>query len=349
MTRRTTQCLAVLAVVAIALSTLAAAQQYSARQSGDVVQLTDGKAQTTVSIVPSVGNIAFELRVKGTNVLRWPYASVTDFKAKPAMSGIPFMGPWANRLDETAFYANGRKYAFDLTLGNVRGPIPIHGFVTTTDQWRVVDANANAASAWVTSRLDFSRQPQWMKQWPFAHTIEMTYRLQDGVLEVRTAITNQSAEPMPVAIGFHPYYRLTDSPRDDWKIGVGARTRWLLAPNNLPTGETEPIEKLFPNPLAAPLREYNLDDVFADLVRDKRDRATMTIAGNAQRLEIELGPNYRSVVIWAPKDRDFICIEPMAAITDAINLAHRGQYKELQSIPPGGTWRESFWIRPIGF
>ena len=30
------------------------------------------------------------------------------------MSGIPFMGPWANRLDEQAFYANGRKYAFDM-------------------------------------------------------------------------------------------------------------------------------------------------------------------------------------------------------------------------------------------
>jgi hypothetical protein len=27
-----------------------------------------------------------------------------------------------------------------------------------------------------------------MKQWPFAHTIEMTYRLRDGVLEVATSI-----------------------------------------------------------------------------------------------------------------------------------------------------------------
>ena len=75
----------------------------------------------------------------------------------------------------------------------------------------------------------------------------------------------------------------------------------------------------------------------------------MTIAGKSQRIAIELGPNYRSVVVWSPKDRDFICIEPMAGITDAINLAHRGAYKELQSIPPGGTWRESFWIRASGF
>jgi aldose 1-epimerase len=39
----------------------------------------------------------------------------------------------------------------------------------------------------------------------------------------------------------------------------------------------------------------------------------------------------------------------MAGITDAVNLAARGRYNELQSIAPGGAWRESFWIRPKGF
>ena len=54
------------------------------------------------------------------------------------------MGPWANRLDEQAFYANGRRYAFDMSLGNVRGTIPIHGFVTTTDQWQVKELRSSA-------------------------------------------------------------------------------------------------------------------------------------------------------------------------------------------------------------
>jgi aldose 1-epimerase len=39
----------------------------------------------------------------------------------------------------------------------------------------------------------------------------------------------------------------------------------------------------------------------------------------------------------------------MAGITDALNLAQKGLYNELQSIPPGGTWQESFWIKPSGF
>ena len=220
--------------------------QYSARRNGDAIQLEDTKNQTVVSIVPSVGNITFEMKVKGQNVLRWPFPSLEEFKARPALSGIPFLGPWANRLDEQAFYANGKKYSFDMTLGNVRGAIPIHGFLTTNDQWQVVEIRADGKSAWVTSKLEFFRQPLWMKQFPFAHTIEMTHRLQDGVLEIQTTITNMSAEPMPVAIGFHPYFQLTDSPREEWTISVPARTRWLLAPSKVPTGETEPADKTFP-------------------------------------------------------------------------------------------------------
>jgi aldose 1-epimerase len=311
------------------------------------VQLRDSRTDTTVSVLTTVSN-AYEMVVKGQNVIRVPFASVDEFRARPGLNGVPLLAPFANRLDEQAFYANGRKYAFDMELGNVRGAIPIHGFLTTTNQWQVVETKADASSAWLTSRLEFSRQPMWVKQWPFAHTIEMTYRLQKGVLEVRTTITNMSAEPMPVAIGFHPYYQLTDSPRDEWKMAVNARTHWLLAPNKLPTGATEPIERLFPNPQMVSLRDPDLDDVFSDLVRDADGRATMSLTGKSQRLDIVLGPNYRSLVIWAPPSSNFVCLEPMAGITNAVNMAHRGLYKELQSIAPGGTWSESFWVRPSG-
>ena len=333
----------------LSIATAASAQPYSSRRAGDVVQLRDERAQTIVSIVPSVGNIAFEMSVKGQNVLYWPYGSIDEFKARPGMSGIPFLGPWIDRLDEQAFFANGRKFAFDMQLGNIRGDMPSHGFVTTTDRWNVVEARADTESAWATSRLEFYRQPTWMKQWPFAHTIEITHRLRGGVLEVETTVVNMSAEPMPIAIGFHPYFQLTDSPRNAWTLSVGARTHWLLTSNKVPTGETEPIERFFPMPQAASLAEYSLDDVFIDLVQNEQNRATISVTGTSQRLDIGLGPNYRAVTIWSPKDRPFICIEPTAGIINALNLAARGLYKDLQSVAAGGTWRERFWIKASGF
>jgi aldose 1-epimerase len=354
---------------------LAGAQPYSAQRLDDVVRLEDAGSKTVVSIAPAVGNIVFGMSVKGHEILRWPYGSIEEFKAKPGLSGIPFVGPFANRLDEPAFYANGRRYSFDMGLGNVRGPIPIHGFLSTTSRWQLVEAKADARAAWATSRLEFFREPMWMTQFPFAHTIVITHRLQGGVLQVSTVIENQSTEPMPVAVGFHPYFRLTDSMRDQWSLSIGARTRWLLSRDKIPTGETEPIERLVPDPGRARLEDYNLDDVFGDLVRDDQGRAQVAVVGRAQRLDIVLGPTWRALVIWAPNpantgrgsqniaaprgpsastgqlasNRNFVCIEPMAGITNAMNLAHRGLYNELQSIPPGRSWEASFWVKPSGF
>jgi hypothetical protein len=38
----------------------------------------------------------------------------------------------------------------------------------------------------------------------------------------------------------------------------------------------------------------------------------------------------------------------MAAITDALNLNHQEKYPDLESMPAGGKWRESFWTRASG-
>jgi aldose 1-epimerase len=382
---------AIMAVLAAA--NIASAQaRYSIKQTGDIVQLRDARTETTVSVMTSLSN-AYEMVVKGQNLIRMTFASVDEFRARPGLNGIPLLAPFANRLDEQAFYANGTKYNFDMELGNVRGAIPIHGFLSSAKDWKLVEAKADGSAAWVTSKLEFYRNPQWMKQFPFAHTLQMTYRLQDGVLEVRTRIDNLSVEPMPVAIGFHPYFQLTDSTREDWTLSVGAKTQWLLAQNKIPTGETEPIEKMFPDPHAVPLKDFDLDHVFGDLERDAQGRAVMSVKGKAQQLDVVVGPHYRSVVLYSPNpanargggagrgrgaggqaaaapaappasaapsvpltgtntnlpNRGFLAIEPMVGITASMNLAHKGLYKELQSIPPGGSWQESFWLRPKGF
>jgi len=340
--------------------------QYSARQDGDVVQLKDGQHKIVVSILPSVGDVVFEMEVNGENILRFPYSSVEEFKARPSLAGIPFLGPWANRLDEQGFYANGKKYNFNMSLGNVTGAVPIHGFLTQNPFWEVIELKADKKAAWLTCRLNFYKHPDWMAQFPFAHTIEITQRLEDGVLQVQTTIVNLSTDPMPVSIGFHPYYRLTDSKREDWTISVGAKTQWLLASNKIPTGETAPIEAFFPDPKAVPLKDYDLDHVFGDLDRDSKGRASFSLTGKKQKIEIQFGPKYLAAVLYSPaprpatppppggkarrpQDPNFIAFEPMAGISDAMNLAQKGLYKELQYIPAGKTWQESFWIKPSGF
>jgi aldose 1-epimerase len=193
-------------LAALSLVPIATAQ-YSARAEGDIVRLEDSAHRIRVSIVPSVGNVAFEMLGNGKNVLRFPYADIAEFRSRPGLNGIPLLAPWANRLDDQAFYANGNRYAFNMDLGNVRGAHPIHGFLSFTDKWRVTEVKANSNAAWVTSRLEFYREPSWMAQFPFAHTLEMTYRLAEDGLEVKLRLQNISSEPMPISIGFHPEFQ----------------------------------------------------------------------------------------------------------------------------------------------
>jgi aldose 1-epimerase len=318
----------------------------------EVIRLEDTAHHTTVSIAPSIGNIAFEMKVKGKNVLRFPYASVGAFREKPQMCGIPLLAPWADRLDEPAFYANGKKYNLERGQGGVRFDRqghPIHGFLTMAKDWEVVRVEANGREASVTSRLDVSRRAEWMAQFPFAHVIEMSHILHDGILEVRTKVENRAAAPMPVSIGYHPFFQIEDSPRSEWIIGLAAKQEWPVNEDLLPTGKTRPLSELVANPSNFALAGRDFDNGFDQLIRDRSGRATFSIRGKSQKIEVVFGRKYLTGEIYSPAQGDFICIEPMAALNNGMNLAHRGIYKELQMISPGQSWQESFWVRPSGY
>jgi aldose 1-epimerase len=337
---------------ALVLPIVTEAANYTAKKGTadgiEIVQLVDRAHATEVSIVPSIGNIAYAMTVHGKNILWSPFKSLAEMKAKPALCGVPFLEPWANRLDQDAFYANGRKYLLNPDLGNLRrdpNQKPIHGLLLFSPYWKVTKLEAGDHAARVTSRLEFWRYPELMAQFPFAHAVEMTYKLAGGALEVETLLENQSSDPMPVGVGYHPYFQVPDTPRDQCKVHVAAREHLELSPLLIPTGERTPVT--YPDPVS--LATTQLDDVFSHLVRGKDERAEFWVEGGGKRISVVYGPKYTVAVIYAPPGKDFICFEPMSAITDAFNLAHSGIYKELQSIPPGGTWRESFWVVPSGF
>ena len=115
-----------------------------------------------------------------------------------------------------------------------------------------------------------------------------------------------------------------------------------------------------------------MDDIFTDLERDARGLATMSLKGKAQQIDVVLGPKFKTILVLsrtggggrgraggaapaaapnpnAPPPRGTVAFEPMAGISNSMNLAQRGLYKELQSIEPGGSWEESFWVRPKGY
>jgi aldose 1-epimerase len=314
-----------------------------ARDSSPIVRLADQSRNTEVLISPSRGNNAYSMKINGHQVM-WNHE---DFWRKPVLAGNPFLWPWANRIAGETYWANGKKYLLNTALGNVRkdgNQNPIHGLVAFSDAWEVRSVEGGDSSASVTSRLEFWKHPDWMAQFPFAHAVDMTYRLRDGVLEVETVVENLSTDPLPISLGYHPYFQLTDSPRDDWNVHLAARNNVELSSLLIPTGVTSPNTR--PDPF--PLRGSQLDNVFTNLVRDSGGRAVFSVTGKVQKLEVLFGPKYPVAVVYAPPGGGFICFEPMAGPTNGFNLGHERKFP-LQHVPPGAQWRESFWVQPSGF
>jgi aldose 1-epimerase len=342
-----------LALLLLVFPIMASAQNYKAEQLTDhgaeIVRLTDASHGVEVSVLPSIGNLAYEMKVHGKNILYFPSADIGEFLQRPRLSGIPFLAPWADLLSEPGFWANGKHYTFDMDLGNVHGEMPSHGLLVDSPLWKVTEVAADAHSARVTSKLEFWKYPDLMAQWPFAHEYEMSYILSDGVLEVKTTVTNLSTEAMPLVLGYHSFFQIPDIPRDEWLAHIPARVHVIPGEHNIPTGEMRPMD--VPIPLA--LKGQRLDEGFTDLERDADGRAHFWIESGGKKVETLFGPKFTVGTVWLPSDRDgwprkFICFEPLATIINGVNLAHDGKWNGLQTVAPGGQWIESFWVQSSG-
>ena len=325
---------------------MAAAANYTARKvvvdGFDVLRLTDAASHAEASIVPAFGNNAYKFKVGGRDIL-WSPFTLKQLAAKPAFVGNPFMAPWANRLDQDAFHANGRQYLLNPGLRNfLRDPngLPIHGLLAYSRLWRPIALEADANSARATCRLEFWRHPDLMAQFPFAHALEVTHRLQDGVLEVETLVENHSTETMPVSLGYHPYFQIHDAPRTAWKVHLPARDEMVLSAALIPTGKRRPLKLPDPSPLEKMPEVY----VLSGLSRGPDDCAEFWVEGGKKRITVKQGPKYDVAVFYAPRGKNYLCFEPMAATINALNPMKNGRWHPVQSIVPGGTWRESFWI-----
>ncbi|MGP0075308.1 MAG: aldose 1-epimerase [Bryobacteraceae bacterium] len=309
----------------------------------ETIRLSDPAHAIDVSICPPIGNIAYDMRVRGNPILMSP-PKLSEWKQKPSQAGIPLLAPWANRLDADAYWANGKRYLLNPDAVEIRrdpNGLPIHGLLLYASAWHIERLHADEHAAEVSSVLEFWRHPEWMAQFPFAHTIRITHRLYGGVLEVRTTIENHSTDSMPLVVGFHPWYQIPETPRDRWQIHLPVREHFTLSAKLIPTGESNPVD--FPDP--TPLVGRQFDDVFGGV-----DHAgEFVLEADGRKISVRFGPKFPIAIVYAPPAPDVVCFEPMTGLTDGFNLAHAGVFKNLQSIAAGATWTESFWIRPTGF
>ncbi len=317
--------------------------------------LRDSQLHMDFGVVPDIGNFAYQFKVNGKDVLIAPDSLQAYLDRHWFCCGIPFLAPWANRIDHDYFYFQNKKYLLNDSLGNLlRVPpfgLPIHGLVVFDSRWLVVKSGASdAEGAFVTSRLEFFRYPDLMENFPFALVYEMTYRLQDGKLANTTQVTNVSKSPLPVHFGYHPYFK-PDGPREDWQVSINAEAHWI--PDNserlIPTGVAEPAEKFHAGVRNFKLGKTFIDDGFSGLIRDAEGLAHYTVKGKTETVEVIFGKEFDFGHVYAPLDNTLICFEPETGPTNAFNLNHEGKFPGLIVLEPGKVFAATFWIVPKGF
>ena len=278
--------------------------------------------------VPAQGMLAASLRHKGVQMLR-RIGDLPAAAAKGSTAGIALLHPWANRLDGIRYRAAGREVQLDISsplLHLDTHGLPMHGVPWSRLAWEPFESQGKRLSA----RLKWSGK-DLLNIFPFPHRLELTATLSPEALTLETTLIAGSDGGVPVSFGFHPYFGLPGLPRGKWRLELPAMHRFLLDERGIPTGAQEPW-----NRFESEIGERSFDDGFELL----DPSPSFSLTGGGRRITVEFLKGYRYAQIFAPKEQEFVAIEPMTAPTSALTSGCG-----LTLVAPGKRFETAFRVR----
>jgi galactose mutarotase-like enzyme len=295
--------------------------------------LHDDAAGLRATWAIGAGMLGASLVHQGEELL-WQGAGVEAYVRERTFMGIPFLHPWANRLDGFDYHAGGHDVTLDpqSSLLKLDHGLPIHGLLNASPDWSLEELSADAERARMLAALAFD-SPALLAAFPFPHRVEIALEARDGVLAVTTTVTATGAEPVPVAFGFHPYLQIPGVPRAEWEVSFPVRRRLLLDSRQIPTGATEEV-----GPITGPIGNRTWDDGFDQIDAPRR----FVVRAAPRSITIDYVDGYPNAQVFAPPGRGFICIEPMTAPANAL----RGPDSALRWVAPGDSHSATFRIIP---
>ena len=198
--------------------------------------------------------------------------------------------PFSNRVAKARLKWQGTSHP--LMQHNAAEPHAIHG-VGWQRPWTVLESDARNALLAYEHRADAS--------WPFAFDASQTFRVSDDTLELTLSLTNQSGEPAPAGLGWHPYF----TKRARSHVAFEATGRWEMGPDKLPT------HRSLSRGLDADCASLDVDHCF--------DGWTGTVHLRDEQLHVQISANLSRLVVFTNGTRDFVAIEPVSHVNNAVN------------------------------
>jgi aldose 1-epimerase len=295
----------------------------------EAVALVDGDLR--VVFVPAAGMIGCSLQHRGEELLV-QRGGLDAWRGTGRSFGLPLLHPWANRLRDWRYAAAGRAVTIDRSRGIVRADehdLPIHGALAAAEDWDVVDAGADAGSAWLEASLDYGRRDDRLAVFPFRHTLELKLRLAGDALTITTTVA-AGADVVPLAFGWHPWLSLPGVQRPEWELTQPARVAVVLDDRKLPTGER----------VDAPAERGPLGHAALDTHSAVPADARYVLSGGGRDIAVEWAGGYGYAQVFAPTTLDVVCLEPRMASVAALSTG-----EELELAQPGERVSAAFRVR----
>lgn len=248
--------------------------------------------ELSCEIEPRLGGCIAGLWLGDVPVLRsTPAAQLTSSRQAGCYPLVPF----SNRIGGARLVWQGTQHP--LVRNNGAEAHAIHG-VGWQRPWQVLESDERSVF------LSYEHRPD--SSWPFAFDSSQSMRIDEHALSLTLSMTNQSPQPAPAGLGWHPYF--VKRPRSH--LAFAATGRWEMGPDKLPTGRRET------SGLDAECEGLDVDHCF--------DGWNGLAVLRDDVLLVRLSSSLRRVVVFTNATRDSVAIEPVSHVNNALNLAAGG-------------------------
>jgi aldose 1-epimerase len=270
--------------------------------------------------------------------------------------GAAVLLPWANRI-RGKVSPDGK--TIETTVGGKTVLLPagwsgkkpgaerhaIHGLMLRAKFGDVLQRNGPTESS-VTGLLHAGN---FDGHWPSQTDVDVQTVLKDDALEMTVTAKNVGQKPLPMGIGFHPYFMLPSGDRKQARLHLPSDTR--AAVNNyddvFPTGKLLTVKSTPYDFTARGGRELGdlfMDDNFVHLKRNADGTTVVEIidpAANYGLRMTSLSPEVTAIQVYAPTDKNFIAVEPQFNGNDPFNKIWGKQDTGMVLLQPGQSvsWR----------
>jgi len=158
--------------------------------------------------------------------------------------------------------------------------------------------------------------------WPWTWRAELHFGVDSGGIDMALQVTNLSTRPMPLGLGFHPYFSMGQSA----EATVAASSIW----HGNPASEGLPVlQRRLDSPLRFALRRHALPrDTFTWFCETDRTTARIDYPGTRRYVELS-SPEAGYVVVHHRAGESFLCVEPCTHLAGHLkptaNVAQPGQ------------------------